>query len=133
MLRTDLCKVAEMSVEMESQVIEMREDVSWRKAKVAGLEARLSKTEGRLDDAEGRSHRCNLRLVGNPEGTKEAALPNVNLKFFAVERLEQELGEVEERLAELQRQAPGQQLGDALLVEAHRKVAAVWDRLDYHV
>ncbi|KAJ1207737.1 hypothetical protein NDU88_003127 [Pleurodeles waltl] len=86
LLRTDLCKVAERSLETESQVTEMQEDVSHLKATVMALETHSSKMEAWLEDAEGRSYRCNLRFLGFPEGA-EGSKPEVFLDKWIVKAL----------------------------------------------
>ncbi|KAJ1218784.1 hypothetical protein NDU88_006358 [Pleurodeles waltl] len=72
LLTADLRVVAERSVATEQKVTCMQSDVDILKASVATLEAQTHKLEAHVKDAEGRARRCNLRVVGFPEGVEGA-------------------------------------------------------------
>ncbi|KAJ1118241.1 hypothetical protein NDU88_006436 [Pleurodeles waltl] len=72
LLRADLRVVAERSVATEQKVTCMQSDVDILKASVATLETQTCKLEVRVEDAEGRFRRCNLCVVGFPEGVEGA-------------------------------------------------------------
>ncbi|KAJ1149157.1 hypothetical protein NDU88_001974 [Pleurodeles waltl] len=72
LLRADLRVVAERSMATEKQVTCLQSEMDTLKASVAILEAKTRKLEARVEDAEGRERRCNLCIMGFPEGAEGA-------------------------------------------------------------
>ncbi|KAJ1114771.1 hypothetical protein NDU88_003002 [Pleurodeles waltl] len=94
LLRTDLRAATERSVATEKQVSIMQTNLDALKVTVATLVAKTRKLEMRVEDVEGRSCRCNLRVVGFPEGVEgttpevvwiKKALPTIHLSSDFVE------------------------------------------------
>ncbi|KAJ1124363.1 hypothetical protein NDU88_002824 [Pleurodeles waltl] len=73
LLRTDLRKVVERSMEAEAKVTGLGKEVSMLQTAVAALKTHSTCLEAHMEDTERRARRSNLRFVGLPVGVEGRA------------------------------------------------------------
>ncbi|RXN12192.1 LINE-1 type transposase domain-containing 1 [Labeo rohita] len=69
----------------EERIASVENSTESLQATVADLQKKLSEMSARIDDLENRGRRCNLRLVGLPEGTEGSDLVHFFEKWLLCE------------------------------------------------